>query len=84
MWILNVWSGETQISCIAAKSLSEPSRHADLRKVSNQEAPKHPGVLGRAIRRAPHREACIPDVKILGRSSELTMMTAELEEGLGT
>jgi hypothetical protein len=38
------------------------SRHADLRKVSNHEVPKHPEVLGRAIRRAPHREAFIPDV----------------------
>jgi hypothetical protein len=28
-------------------------------------APKHPEALGRAIRRAPHREAFIPDVKSL-------------------
>jgi hypothetical protein len=27
------------------------------------KAPKHPKVLGRATRRAPHREAFIPDVK---------------------
>jgi hypothetical protein len=26
-------------------------------------APKHPGVLGKAIKHAPHREAFIPDVK---------------------
>jgi hypothetical protein len=25
--------------------------------------PKHPEILGRAIRRAPHRDAFIPDVK---------------------
>jgi hypothetical protein len=25
--------------------------------------PKHPEVLGRAVRRAPHREAFIPDLK---------------------
>jgi hypothetical protein len=39
------------------------SRNVDLRKVSNQEAPKHPKVLGGAIRHVPHREAFIPDVK---------------------
>jgi hypothetical protein len=27
------------------------------------KAPKHPKSLGKAIRRAPHREAFIPDVK---------------------
>jgi hypothetical protein len=37
-------------------------RHADLKKVSNQEAPKHPEILGRAIRRAPNREVFIPDI----------------------
>jgi hypothetical protein len=39
------------------------------------EAPKHLEVLGRAIRRAPHREAFTPDVKILGRSFELAKVT---------
>jgi hypothetical protein len=39
------------------------SRHADLRKVSNQEAPKYPEILGRATRRALLGEAFIPDVK---------------------
>jgi hypothetical protein len=39
------------------------------------EAPKHPEVLSRAIRRAPHREAFTPDVKILGQSSELAKVT---------
>jgi hypothetical protein len=38
-------------------------RHADLKKVSNPEAPKHPEILGRAIRHAPRREAFIPEVK---------------------
>jgi hypothetical protein len=38
-------------------------RHADLKEVSNQEASKHPEILGRAIRHAPHREAFIPGVK---------------------
>jgi hypothetical protein len=37
---------------------------------------KHPEALGRAIRRAPHREAFIPDVKILGVQNWLT----ELQE----
>jgi hypothetical protein len=39
------------------------SRHADLRKVSNQEAPKYPEILGRATSRALLGEAFIPDVK---------------------
>jgi hypothetical protein len=57
---------DTQISCIAAKSLAEPPVAADLKKVSKQKASKHPEVLGRAIRRAPQREAFIPDVKSWG------------------
>jgi hypothetical protein len=52
---------DTQISCMAAMSLAEPPEAADLKKVSNKEAPKHQE--GRAIRHAPHREAFIPDVK---------------------
>jgi hypothetical protein len=61
---LNVWSVETPRypAWLQGVWQSHP-RHADLKKVSNQEAPKHPEVLGRAIRRAPHREAFIPDVK---------------------
>jgi hypothetical protein len=56
---------DTQISCMAARSLAEPPEACDLKKVSNQEAPKRPEVLGRAIRRAPHKEAFIPDIKSL-------------------
>jgi hypothetical protein len=48
-WLQGVWQSH--------------SRHADLRKVSSQETPKHPEVLGRSIRHAPHGEAFIPDVK---------------------
>jgi hypothetical protein len=54
---------DTQISCTAARVWQNHSRHADLKKVSKQKAPKHLGVLGRAIRCAPHREAFIPDIK---------------------
>jgi hypothetical protein len=54
---------DTQISCIASRSLAEPLEacrpHEGLRFI----APKHPEALGRAIRCAPHREAFIPDVK---------------------
>jgi hypothetical protein len=39
------------------------SRHADLKKISNQEAPNHPEILGRAIRCTPIGEAFIPNVK---------------------
>jgi hypothetical protein len=38
---------------------------------SQKKAPKHPEVLGRATRRVPHREAFIPDIKILGVQSRL-------------
>jgi hypothetical protein len=69
-WLQRVWQ-------------SHP-RHVDLRKVSNQSASKHPEVLGRAIRHAPHRDAFIPDVKILGRSFELAKAMKEPEEGLAT
>jgi hypothetical protein len=59
--ILNIWSVETpRYLAWLQRVWQSHSRHADLRKVSNQEAPKHREVLGRAIRRAPHREACIP------------------------
>jgi hypothetical protein len=33
------------------------------RRSQIKKAPKHQETLGRAIRRAPHREAFIPDVK---------------------
>jgi hypothetical protein len=68
---------DTQISFIAANSLAEPLDACRPREGLKSVAPKHPEVLGRAIRCAPHREAFIPNVKILGRSSELTMMIME-------
>jgi hypothetical protein len=64
MLIFYVWSVETsRYPAWLQRVRQSHSRHADLRKVSNQEAPKYPEILGRAIRRAPHREAFIPDVK---------------------
>jgi hypothetical protein len=75
--ILNEWSVETPRYPAWMQGVwqSHP-RHADLKKVSRQKAPKHPELLGRAIRHAPHREAFIPDVKILGFQNRL----AELHE----
>jgi hypothetical protein len=55
----------TQISCIAAKSLAEPLEACRPQESLNSETPKHPEVHGRAISRAPHREAFIPYTKIL-------------------
>jgi hypothetical protein len=57
---------DTQISCIAAKSLAEPPEACRPQEGLKTKAPKHSEVLGRAIRRAPHREAFIPDAKSLG------------------
>jgi hypothetical protein len=54
---------DTQISCIAARSLAEPPEVCRPQEGLKAEAPKHLEILGRAIRRAPHREAFIPDVK---------------------
>jgi hypothetical protein len=54
---------DTQISCIAAKSLAEQLEACRPQEGLKTKAPKHPEVLGRAIRHAPHREAFIPDVK---------------------
>jgi hypothetical protein len=54
---------DTQISCIAAKGLAEPLEACRPQGGLRCIAPKHPEALGRAIRRAPHREAFIPDVK---------------------
>jgi hypothetical protein len=56
---------DTQISCIAANSLAEPLKACRPREGLKSIAPKHPEVLGRAIRCAPHGEAFIPDVKSL-------------------
>jgi hypothetical protein len=53
----------TQISCIAAKSLAKPPEACRPKEGLKSIAPKHPEALGRAIRRAPHGEAFIPDVK---------------------
>jgi hypothetical protein len=54
---------DTQISCMAAKSLAEPPEACRPQEGLKSKAPKHPEVLGRAIKRAPFREAFIPDVK---------------------
>jgi hypothetical protein len=54
---------DTQISYIAAKSLAEPLEVCRPQEGLKTKAPKYPEVLGRAIRRASHREAFIPDVK---------------------
>jgi hypothetical protein len=56
----------TQISCIAATSLAEPLKACRPQEGLKSIAPKHPGAFGGAIRRAPLREAFIPNVKILG------------------
>jgi hypothetical protein len=47
---------DTQISCIAARSLAKPPEACRPRKDLKSIAPKHPEALGRAIRRAPLRE----------------------------
>jgi hypothetical protein len=51
---------DTQISYMAAMSLAGPLEACRPKEGLKLEAPKHPEVLGRAIRRAPHREAFIP------------------------
>jgi hypothetical protein len=50
---------DTQISCIATRSLAEPLEACRPKEGLKSIAPKHPEALGRAIRRAPHREAFI-------------------------
>jgi predicted methyltransferase len=45
----------TQISCMDAKSLVEPLEACRPQEGLKSEAPKHPEVSGRAIRRALHR-----------------------------
>jgi hypothetical protein len=54
---------DTEISCIAARSLAEPPEACRPQEDLKSKAPKHPETLGRAIRSAPHREAFILDVK---------------------
>jgi hypothetical protein len=62
--ILNAWSVETtRYLTWLQRVWQSHSRHDDLRKVSRQRAPKHPEILGRAIRHASHREAFNLDVK---------------------
>jgi hypothetical protein len=56
---------DIQISYIAAKSLAGPPEACRPKEGLKSIAPKHPEVLGRAIRRAPHKEAFIPNVKSL-------------------
>jgi hypothetical protein len=57
---------DTQISCIAAKSLAEPLEACRPQEGLKCITPKHSEALGRAIRRAHHREAFTPNVKSLG------------------
>jgi hypothetical protein len=54
---------DTQISCIAARSLAEPLEACRPQEGLRLDAPKHPEAIGRAIRHAPHREAFILNVK---------------------
>jgi hypothetical protein len=56
---------DIQISYIAARSLAEPLEACRPKEGLKSIAPKHPEAFDRAIRRAPHREAFIPDVKSL-------------------
>jgi hypothetical protein len=64
MLIFNVWSVETpRYPDIAARSLAEPLEACRPQEGLKLEAPKYPGIPGRAIRRAPHREAFILDVE---------------------
>jgi hypothetical protein len=48
---------------MAARSLVEPLKACRPQEGLKLEAPKYLGILGRANRRTPHREAFIPDVK---------------------
>jgi hypothetical protein len=54
---------DTQISCMAAKSLAGPLEACQPKKGLKSIAPKHPEVLGRTIRRAHHKEAFTPNIK---------------------
>jgi hypothetical protein len=53
---------DIQISCIVAKSLAEPLEACRPKEGLKPIAPKHPKILGRAVKRAPHKEVFIPDV----------------------
>jgi hypothetical protein len=54
---------DIQVSCIASKSLAEPLEACRPQEGLKLEAPNYTGIRGRAIRRAPHMEAFIPDIK---------------------
>jgi hypothetical protein len=54
---------DTKISCMATRTLAEPLEACRPQEGLKSKAPKHPEVLGRAIRRAPLREAFTPVVK---------------------
>jgi hypothetical protein len=64
-------SRDTQIFCMAVRSLAEPIKACRPQEGLKSIAPKHPEALGGAIRRAPLREAFIPDVKSLGVQSRM-------------
>jgi hypothetical protein len=55
---------DTQISCIAARSLAEPPEACRPQEgLKSKKHPMHPEIHGSAIRHAPHREAFIRDIK---------------------
>jgi hypothetical protein len=54
---------DTQISCMAARSLAEPLEARRPQEGLKSKVPKYPKILGRTVRCAPHREGFIPDVK---------------------
>jgi hypothetical protein len=72
MLILNIWSVETPryLAYLQRVWQSHP-RHVNLKKISNQEVPKHPEVLGRAIRCAPPQRGLHSQRKIVGVQSWL-------------
>jgi hypothetical protein len=88
---------DTQISCVAARSLAKPPEACRPQEGIKSKAPKHPEVLGRAIRRAPIGRPPFPtqnprevfragegDDGAESRSSDLTNATTDPEEGLTT
>jgi hypothetical protein len=73
---------DTQIFYVAAESLAEAPKAYRPQEGLKSKAPKHPETLGRAIRRAPHREAFIPNVKkILGVQSWLAGLQEHTDLG---
>jgi hypothetical protein len=72
---------DTQISCMAARSLAEPLEACRPQGGLKLEAPRYPGIPGRAIRRTPHREAFIPDVKSLGAQYRLAGLLEHTDLG---